>query len=200
MIDRLKYILISLVIFNIIYLSSRESFRPIEMDVQTTLNYLNSALAQSLNSTIELIEEFKLQEDDDKKLNNGMQQEAEVLAHIPKTELLQSIEEFKEGTARNQTVCASWDVNVDDWWLHQPDWYPSFESPSHYCFSPIQDAAKADFMRQLYQNQYHGNCSNAVYKRLIGWGWGLDFLWLIDGLMYGLENKRPLKMATVDPW
>ena len=114
--------------------------------------------------------------------------------------LLDTIGQFREMSKLNRTMCASWDLNVDEWWLSNPDWYPSFENNSHYCFSLFEDSEKANFMRHLYLNQYEGNCSNAVYRDVLSYGWGIDFLNVIDALYFGFLNQRPVRMVAKRPW
>ena len=207
-------LLVAFLFSNVIYWTSHDSFKPLEAEIESTLSYLNKVIVQSVNISMDFFDNEMIQLDaqdtavvptssNKSPLGDNDETQLSILNKGDSgvsVELLQTVDQFWEKTSLNQTMCASWDVNVDDWWLPHPDWYPSFESHSHYCFSPMQDAAKADFMRQLYQNQYHGNCSNAVYKKVISWGWGMDFLNVIDTLLYGLNHSRPARMIASHPW
>jgi hypothetical protein len=88
---------------------------------------------------------------------------------------------FSEGTVspannKSQTTqycCAdSWEQeNVDDWWLHNPDWEVSRQNDTTFCFSPIRQAERAHFLKnQLYPQQHLTNCSNVKAHILINSG------------------------------
>jgi len=65
----------------------------------------------------------------------------------------------------NEEFCVTWDVNTDEWWTHHPDWVVSHENETHYCFAPMENPEKAMFFRDLYDIQFHGNCSDQILKQ-----------------------------------
>jgi hypothetical protein len=69
-------------------------------------------------------------------------------------------------------VCSRWDTNIDNWWQAHPDWEPHMENETHTCFRQIQDSRRAEFLREVYRNQYHGKeCSEMKTRDNIGVGY-----------------------------
>jgi hypothetical protein len=98
------------------------------------------------------------------------------------------------------TFCLPWTVNADDWWTRHPNWEASMENDTHYCFSPVSQPAKARLFRQLYQNQFKGDCSNGVTQSMYSSGWGADFAHVADALLYGSRKQRPVQVSDHNPW
>jgi hypothetical protein len=104
--------------------------------------------------------------------------------------------------------CVEWHIDTDDWWTHRPDWVVTAENETHYCFGPMVKAttvygtAKAQFFRNLYDNQFRNNCSNLYTRGMVNQGWGSDLRGVFEGLAYGMEQQRPVQFASDDrrPW
>jgi hypothetical protein len=71
--------------------------------------------------------------------------------------------------------CVRWEVNVDEWWTHHPDWKVASPNHMHHCFSKYPEPT-ATFFRKLYRLQWleinntnAGNLSNDdgldIYQR-----------------------------------
>jgi Alpha-(1,6)-fucosyltransferase N- and catalytic domains len=98
--------------------------------------------------------------------------------------------------------CVSWDINTDDWWTHNPQWYISDENETHFCFSRHDDS-NAILLDRLHQVQFHSNCSAAgggIYKDMVSSGWASDWTHVMDGLQYALDNAVPFALEQRGPW
>jgi hypothetical protein len=99
----------------------------------------------------------------------------------------------------SREFCVEWHIDTDDWWTHRPDWMVTIENETHYCMSPIQDqnvtdgAEKAQFLRNLYDNQFRNNCSNLHMLHMVNQGWGSDLRNVYHGLAYGMDQHRPVQ-------
>lgn len=100
----------------------------------------------------------------------------------------------------NETFCVPWEIDVDKWWTHSPDWSVSKENETHQCFSQMEDPEKAEFFRTLYDIQWNGNCSNVFTKVMWSAGWGADLRNVIDGLQEAVKTGQPMQMFTQQPW
>ena len=75
-------------------------------------------------------------------------------------------------TGRNQECCASWDVDLDEWWLHKPTWEISLMNDTTQCFSPIQNIEKRNFFREVYNLQWrNANCSEVITSTQVNSGY-----------------------------
>jgi hypothetical protein len=96
-------------------------------------------------------------------------------------------------------VCFSWSKGnaADEWWTHRPWFHVSTKvTDNGFCFSHIEDINnKQNFMRKLYHNQFHGNCSNVISRSMASLGWGYDFTNLADALLIGMNEARPVQMV-----
>lgn len=98
------------------------------------------------------------------------------------------------GNDQEETFCVPWQVNMDVWWTHHADWTCGKENKTHYCFALVPNGEKAAFLRRLYENQFHGDCSSLKTIRMLSAGFGADLDHIIDGLLYGLQNNRPIQV------
>jgi hypothetical protein len=125
----------------------------------------------------------------------------------------------KNGASRSNSAqdycCASWEIPGDDWWLHHPDWEESYENDTHYCFSPITDAVRAKFMRDLHAiqwpdfpssieiNNYNNisvNCSDIETSPQINSGFGASTAFILNSLFHAnIVSKKPFQIAHT-PW
>lgn len=95
--------------------------------------------------------------------------------------------------------CVPWTTNTDTWWTHAPEWEMGKENDTHHCFRRIRDEEKRNATVELYQIQFHGNCSNVLTKRMWSSGWNADFQNVRDGLKHAMLHKRPVQFAEM-PW
>lgn len=101
---------------------------------------------------------------------------------------------------RSEEFCVPWHVSMDGWWTHHVDWEMGRENRTHYCFTPILENEKAAFLRRLYENQFHGDCSSVKTKKMLNAGFGADLDHIIDGLLFGLQNNRPVAIHEEGHW
>jgi len=96
-----------------------------------------------------------------------------------------------------ERVCFFWSEGkaADEWWTHRPWYHVTEETDNRFCFSHIEDINKQTFMRKLYHNQFHGNCSNVISRSMASSGWGYDFTNLADALWIGMNETRPVQMV-----
>uniref|UniRef100_A0A7S3P474 Uncharacterized protein n=1 Tax=Amphora coffeiformis TaxID=265554 RepID=A0A7S3P474_9STRA len=129
-----------------------------------------------------------------------------------------------KGNPHIQVCCVPWDVNVDEWWTHHPDWTIVDESTQQCCFAKFPEP-KATFFRNLYKTQFmhdgNGNltgngmdiyrrkslpprvrnCSNVFrYNQVIS-GVGAILRGQLTALYYASKNlQRPFQMSMKKTW
>jgi hypothetical protein len=93
--------------------------------------------------------------------------------------------------------CASWDYeHGDDWWVQHPDFQVSHENQTTFCFSKIQDSAKANFLHRVHQVQWNvSNCSNVLQRQQINSGWAASFGRVADALWAAVHYDQPVQMT-----
>lgn len=103
--------------------------------------------------------------------------------------------------------CVTWDVQTDGWWTHHPEWEVSTENDTHFCFQPIENPEKLNQMQRLYAIQFQSECSmtatrnnTGIYKEMISSGWAADWMEVVDGLQYALENSLPFSVFKRGQW
>ena len=104
-------------------------------------------------------------------------------------------------TEVNGTVCFKWSeaLEADLWWSHQPEFEPFNESDDGACFVRMQWAEKRAFFKKLHALQHDvDKCHLVNTRHMWSTGWGSDFLNVGLGLLYALENDRPLQISFVD--
>ena len=119
--------------------------------------------------------------------------------------------------------CVSWEVNVDEWWTHHPDWRIVSETSQHYCFAKFPEP-HGTFFRNLYKTQfihdgdvnvtgdgmdvYHRtslppmvrNCSSVYrYQQVIS-GVGAILGGQLRGLYSARQLQRPFQMSHKKEW
>lgn len=69
-----------------------------------------------------------------------------------------------ENQQKNRFYCCSksWDHDLDEWWQRHPTWEVSSETDQRYCFSPVNDPKRAEFLHLLSRLQWgqQNSCSN----------------------------------------
>jgi len=101
------------------------------------------------------------------------------------------------GRTKPSQVCSSWDVNMDSWWTHHPEWEVSFENDVCFCFRKMANhTPKFKFLREIYNLQFSNstNCSKVYSKKMLSFGFGIDTSRLADRLLYGYQNNRPFQL------
>ena len=106
----------------------------------------------------------------------------------------------KEHAVRDaNTFCLQWQTNSDEWWTHHPGWEMGNENATHYCFSKIVNDEKKKLFQDIYQVQFHGDCSKTHTKRMWNSGWSADLTNIIDGLKHVVIAKIPVQVVE-KPW
>ena len=92
--------------------------------------------------------------------------------------------------------CFSWSEGkaADEWWTHKPTYHVTSENDDGFCFSQYKNITKRTFMKQLYLNQFEGDCSRVISRSMGSSGWGFDFKHLADALWMGMVESRPVQM------
>jgi len=103
-------------------------------------------------------------------------------------------------TRLNQSFCAIWDLNVDDWWTYTPNFELAIQNTTHQCFREIKNADKAQVFTSLSHTQYHSSCHDSYVKLMSNSGWAVDLSYVVDGLLYAHEHKVPVIMLLREPW
>jgi hypothetical protein len=99
-----------------------------------------------------------------------------------------------------KTICATWNVDTDEWWVHHYSWKLVRETPIGYCFQQWTGEERLNTLSKLYNNQFMGNCNSTLSKQMWSTGWGADFKNVVDGLRYGIEHNVPMVMKYRRPW
>ena len=98
-----------------------------------------------------------------------------------------------------EPCCASWNKNMDDWWLHHPDFYVSHEDSENFCFSPIQDKYKAEFFRQVHNIQWNHNakrnCSNVLAAFQTNAGYSASINQIVYGFWSAYQQNVPFQIT-----
>lgn len=80
----------------------------------------------------------------------------------------------------SEECCASWDINADDYWLHAPDWEVARETATTYCLGRIQNPEKAEFLRQVHDQQWtNADCTKVETSVQMNSGFGACTRWLL---------------------
>jgi hypothetical protein len=95
-----------------------------------------------------------------------------------------------------KTCCVSWNVNMDDWWLHRPDWQLSLENDTHQCFQQSTHS-QLDFLRELHSIQWNQtfNCSQVKYRSVFNEGFSASLMHLMQGFMSAYLQQTPFQIT-----
>ena len=80
-------------------------------------------------------------------------------------------------TPENDKCCAPWSVNADVWWLHHPDWEVTEENDQQFCFTPMANETQRQFLKELHEFQWGGNCSEVEKTVVVNSGFGSSIAW-----------------------
>ena len=100
-------------------------------------------------------------------------------------------------------LCAPWEVDMDSWWTHHPEWDVSFENDACFCFTKMaNNTPKYNFLREVYNLQFSEttDCSKVYSKTMFNSGWGVDTEMLADRLLFAYQQKRPFQLIANEPW
>uniref|UniRef100_A0A7S2XLN4 Peptide-O-fucosyltransferase n=1 Tax=Attheya septentrionalis TaxID=420275 RepID=A0A7S2XLN4_9STRA len=100
--------------------------------------------------------------------------------------------QIPDWTRNTSYFCVSWDINMDGWWTHQPDWFVVKENQTDICFEQRSDR-KAQVYKQLHAIQY-ASCHNTVTKYMWSSGWAADLTNVVDGLYFALQEDAPFQV------
>ena len=105
-----------------------------------------------------------------------------------------------DNATANNVCCASWDVDLDPWWLHHPTWRISSENDTHFCFSELPMQSKTDqehvtFLKALHEIQWHGNCSTVHARPQINSGFSASLNFLHMAFITAWATNRPFQIT-----
>lgn len=99
------------------------------------------------------------------------------------------------------SFCREWDDNnfdVDNWWVHHPEWEEGPSNITHYCMQRIEDGDRVDFLRKVYNVEWHGNCSRAKQQYMVNSGYGASFTTILKPFYSGMlasNFEEPFQMT-----
>ncbi len=100
------------------------------------------------------------------------------------------------------SFCLPWTQGqneADAWWTHHPDWQVFNETIEGYCFQPRPKPLQREYLTQIYQHQFSGNCSNLFVTQMWSSGWSADITNLIHSLQYGILHNQVMQVTST-PW
>ena len=99
-------------------------------------------------------------------------------------------------------VCAAWDVNMDDWWTHRPDWEVTVENDTHICFQRFVNNETRHLLEQAYNIMWKSNCSETFTWAMYSSGWSADLAHVAEGIIYAVGDQKPFAIAfqEEEPW
>jgi len=101
-----------------------------------------------------------------------------------------------------EPFCVPWTVDIDEWWVQNPQWEIAIQNRTFQCFSPIPENEKSDLLNQLFEIQFHDKCNpeSVVTKVVSNSGWGVDFAHVVDGLQLALSKREMVAPVLLVPW
>jgi hypothetical protein len=121
--------------------------------------------------------------------HQGMPTEAPLSSPIQFSDL------FNPALDKVDHFCVPWSLNTDSWVMHHPDWKIVNETDKTFCFQK-EVSERTKLLKQIYQNQFiTGECSNVYTKHMWSSGLAADFNNIVDGIRYGLQEKRPFQIT-----
>jgi hypothetical protein len=164
-----------------------------------------SALAFLFNSSRTPLPSFETHAIDNNDRDYGTAT-TPMVAAVP---VAQTVADMNILSSYDNTFCVPWNVVSDEWWTHHVEWAVFFEDDTHYCFDRILDDEKRAFLSSLYRLQFpsshnnnnnNNNCSNVLMKDMWSSGFSADMNNVVDGLMRGMETRRPFQVTSRQPW
>ena len=116
--------------------------------------------------------------------------------------------------------CGEWTVNADPWVQHHPHWETVMENDTSFCFAPIQNENKTQFLQHVhflqwgidvretnpqdpilpYDYPYPINCSDLAPTISISSGFGASMSFLYNSFWWAVQNERPFQIQKRGPW
>lgn len=110
----------------------------------------------------------------------------------------------QEAMDTNTSMCLPWNVDTDEWWLHNVEWEEDYQNnnDTHYCYKKIQNTSQAELLKHLYDVQWNRECTNetSFYKEMWSSGFGADMSNVVDGLFSALARNQPFQIFRRGPW
>lgn len=98
--------------------------------------------------------------------------------------------------------CASWNNNMDDWWVKNPEFEVTYEDKEKFCFSRLQDENKVDFYRKVKDLQWiHSNnsCQDVLTAFQTNSGYAASVNQIIYGFFSAVEQGLPFQITKHRP-
>ena len=95
-------------------------------------------------------------------------------------------------------LCAPWDVEMDSWWTHHPEWEVVFENDFCFCFKQMANhTPEFKFLREVYNLQFSEstNCSNVRNQPMPQQGYGADTAALASWLRTGYQKGQSFQLV-----
>lgn len=102
----------------------------------------------------------------------------------------------------NDYFCVPWNVNMDEWWTHHPEWDVHLENNTHLCFERIINA-QTRYLLEVYDTQWNLDCTNTAVWAMFGSGWSADLAHAAEGLICGVQDNKVFALAFKNakkPW
>jgi hypothetical protein len=101
----------------------------------------------------------------------------------------------------NHLVCVTWDVNMDEWWTHRPEWDVTVENDTHICFQRFVNN-ETRYLLEAYNIMWKSNCSQTFTWAMYNSGWSADLAHVAEGIIYAIGDQRPFAIAFKErlPW
>eukprot|EP00977_Amphora_coffeiformis_P030103 scaffold44678_cov451-Amphora_coffeaeformis.AAC.1 len=107
---------------------------------------------------------------------------------------------------RTDFFCRRWDddddFDVDEWWIHHPEWdtTTSHDNETHYCMRRHHphDPKRLEFIHNVYQVQWKGNCSKVQQQYMINSGYGASLMAILKpfySVMIHGKFTQPFQMT-----
>jgi hypothetical protein len=95
-------------------------------------------------------------------------------------------------------VCVDWNIQMDDWWTHYPEYDEGTHNDTHQCFDRLTNDFQIAQYYQIHQVQFHSNCADKVTVRTM-WnsGWEADLTNVVKGIIVAVQTKIPLQMTVL---
>lgn len=99
----------------------------------------------------------------------------------------------------DERVCAPWDVNMDEWWTHHPEWDVTLENDTHLCFQRFANN-ETRYLLEAYNTMWNSNCSETFTWAMHSSGWSADLANVAEGIVCAIGDKKPFAVAFKGRW
>lgn len=115
-----------------------------------------------------------------------------------KATTFQSISSLHCENESDGPCCASWEKNLDNFWLHHADWEVSHEDSNSFCFSRIKNEEKADFYKRVYELQWihkGKGCADSIQAFQSNAGYAASVNQIIYGFWSAYKEGAPFQIT-----